>query len=514
MVDNEANCLRDGAGNIVEYYGDCLPAVDGEEFNWEASCDHLKIDAVRIFPTADENIRVQAAAMTMYEGEDLSVFTFVFRPFQFLEDTVPYTVYLSNQIMKQQVNESIFAQQRFSYYTWEFSTGSDFDFDPPVVQSTYPAFTGEEQVIPRNTILQVTFNEAMDPLAVAGQFSPPNGTFSHIVLNTSTINTNPAADYHPQFSGEWVISNGYRTIEFVPNDECGRNACGEPIYCLPVNDKNGEDRMHALLRTARTNGVDAQDFSAIPFSGIADVSGNALDGNKDGVRDNKPPINDPFRITIPAQGNPDGAIDERLADNFYWTFRVADEIDNTVPYVQQVFPGLDQEDVVETENVLITFSKPMISRSLSHIAIEEHPGDIVDDSLWFRTRSSLNGNGDTVAEIDHRALGPSGLDLYYFTSIPTSVRSLNQNCLYPGRGPIGTPEDERNVSPVCEYDSESGVDRNCVPVTFEQTKDTACVQTTNQDVLPILQPDIATCLEGMKQEIVSPRFDNILDEGE
>lgn len=52
------------------------------------------------------------------------------------------------------------------------------------------------------------------------------------VSNTiRVINT----DNNQSVSGRFVISNQYQTLEFIPNVECGVNACGDKIYCLPAS---------------------------------------------------------------------------------------------------------------------------------------------------------------------------------------------------------------------------------------------------------------------------------------
>lgn len=501
MTQNAEACLRDAQNNIVEYYGDCLPS-DNEDFDWSQRCDHLNTDAVSIFPSNDTNQRVQAAAMTMYEGEDLQPYTFVFRPFSLLGDTVAYTVRLTDGILAADGQTSVFAQQRFSYYSWEFSTASDIDFSPPTVVSTFPSFSRENETIARNAIVQITFSEAMDPLTVAGVLSASNGSFSNIIFNTTNVGAIPAADYLPNIQGEWQISNAYRTVEFIPKTVCGTNTCNEPIYCFDAPLNNQEEEYHVLLRTAQPIGNDPEDFSSLPFSGISDISGNALDGDGDGIRDGKPIITHPYRISIPGVDAPLDAIDERRADNFYWSFLVNDTIDTDPPYITKISPGIDQEDVVEFEDVRITFSKPMLSRTLHDISIIEYPDTLIDDSFWYRSRFSTDADGRTIAEIDHRAFGPSGLDLYYFPQIPSTVRGLNQSCLYPGRGPIGFPATQRNVAPVCVFDENQN--QNCVSVTFDELADTGCIQTTNQELVSLTQPDIASCILQLQREEVSP----------
>jgi hypothetical protein len=79
--------------------------------------------------------------------------------------------------------------------------------------------------------------------------------------------------------------------------------------------------------------------------------------------------------------------------------------------------------------------------------------------FWHRATAEVVGN-ETLVTIDHRIFGPNDEDAYYFTSIPTEVKSLNQNCIYPGRGPI-----EQNIP--CEQDGDGNIlGGTCVPTTY------------------------------------------------
>jgi hypothetical protein len=75
-----------------------------------------------------------------------------------------------------------------------------------------------------------------------------------------------------------------RTLEFTPTLQCGTNACGKAIFCLPVCDKPGancpqrQDTYALLVKAGRTFSLTS--FESIPFSGAMDLSGNALDGNE------------------------------------------------------------------------------------------------------------------------------------------------------------------------------------------------------------------------------------------
>jgi len=160
-----------------------------------------------------------------------------------------------------------------------------------------------------------------------------------------------------------------------------------------------------------------------------------------------------------------------------------------------VFPGIDEQGVSADAPLSISFSRPMWFDTFGGIKIEEWglttpAGTRPVDPLWF-TRSASTGLKTTVT-LSHREFGPNGQDAYYFTSVSSTVRGLNQNCIYPGRGPVGPI----NSSPVCDYQVDRNgtvtTNVNCTAVDISAATDTSCVQTTN-DQNQLRQPDLRVC---------------------
>lgn len=478
-------------------YGDCVQ--DGN-FSWQEDCDHLKTSALEIYQSADKDISplpvIGAAALATYS--DGKAYTFVFKPFDTIgSDTedVWHTVRVTNNI-KKEVNgdeAGIFEGRFSSYYKWEFQTNTSLDFKPPQVVDVYPNAGGIE---PRNSIVQINFDEAVDPTMVQGAAGAASN-FSNIIFADKNV------------SGEWKTSNGYKTVEFVSSQSCGNNSCGQLMYCLPTTptctdpaNKSCTQDYAVLLRTADLLTSD-KPFEAVPMSGTMDMAGNALDGDKDNVPDGKPTIVDPKLI---------GAEDKK-ADNYYWEFKIQNKIDRTAPYIKQVLPGIDAEGVKGDAIVEILFSKRLWVDTLKDIFLEEYPKNFcyendkcLDDLgfLPFALTTILNGGTKvTIVNIWHREFGPNNLDLYYFPSIPSTVKSINQNCLYPGRGPNGI----QGTSPICDYaEDENGVPvpgtgTNCVLVDFNADTDTGCVQTSDTN---LLQSTVSNCLTHLKDPAISP----------
>ena len=516
--------------NNVPVYGDCLD-VDYTGNFYEENCDQLITDSVEIYKSDDESkTLVSAAAMTTYDGEG-NAYTFVFKPLEpigsDLED-IWYTVDLRPGILKKNLlngeSVSIFPGFSLSNYLWEFQTDVNFDFEPPVVENTNP--DEDEDDVPRNRLLQVTFNEPMNPITVQGIFST-SSAFDNIIVNRPEMDTEDKI----VISGEWKITNGYRTIEFTPDQECGYNSCGELMYCLSVDcseaTPNCINYYETVIRTALSI-VGGIKFAAFPLSGVTDAADNALNGNKDDIFDPRPDkgreIDGGFSLKLIGE-------DEKKPDNYLWSYHVINEIDRSAPFVESVEPPLDQGAVAEKTPIIINFSKEMILSSLDNLKLVEHPDDSLDgdgnviedkDRDYYTDGGSCFSVGDggeadkrclphmaywdisriinqkTRTELGHRDLGPNDYDFYYFVEIPSAVKDENQNCIYPGYGP---DTDEGGSSPVCEvlYDNDGNIttSTNCVEVNFNADTDTGCIQTTD-DPASKLQPNTGACIEFLK----------------
>lgn len=534
MKDGGADCLIDEkTKKPIEYYGDCL--LDKPDFNWDTDCDNLLIEENKkgeqnlfIHPSASSTL-IQAAAMASYTKEnDVWVAkTFVFKPLQPLGDDLEkiwYTVKLNNGIKKADETEA-FAGQHYGYYEWEFQTGTNFDFSPPYVVSAFPWPNKTEY---RNTIVQLNFNEAMDPMLVQGVATPfdDSSGLTSLVLNFGTTTLDGVA------TGEWKVSNGYKTAEFVSDQPCGLNSCGEMMYCLQLFCKDDDygcvNKYAALVRTAEVM-PGGQPFEAKPFSGVMDVAGNALDGNKDGAYQ-KPPekgktvkdinyfkhIGDKERVVTP----------EKIIyvpDNYGWDFKIKNDIDRTAPYLEKVEPGLDAGGVAQNADVRMNFSKLMWVGTLANIGLKEYPEAMVTSSegkkvpvdFFYFPQSSLS-EPKTITWIKHRKFGPNGFDYYYSPEIPGTVKSTNQNCLYPGYGPGFPGIVVTGESPKCELSdyNEWGVPGkigDCAPTTNQtvSSTDTGCVQTIFKDENGnLIQTNASTtpCLEYLKGEKISKPF--------
>ncbi len=475
---------QEGPNNEVlnPYFGDCY-TPPGQAFNWETDCDRLNTDVIGIFSTTTEGVfnnrlerknnapePVEAYALAHYEdGAEKNVYSFVFKPVNFLGDNLKkltYTVGVSNDIQKKNGDRAL-----NRLYQWNFETDTTFDFEAPTLVVQDP---GPNQVIPRNQVIQLIFSEPMDPITIQG-LTAPNSAFNNFIFGDQRI------------QGEWRLSNGYKTAEFISSQPCGQNSCGDVMYCLPeVACAQGQDpgaciaQAEILVRTAQpfaNNSFDSQ-----PFTGITDLSGNALDGDADRVVDGKPNMPGDFRLI---------GEEERRADNVTWVFRISNSIDRTPPIIENVHPSVDAEGVQKDAPLEILFSKPLLHRTLRFLSIEEHPKPNQVDDIWYRTTADRN-EGKDLAVVQHREFGPNGQDFFYFPSVPSAVKDLRQNCMYPGFGPWSEVKGQDTVCSVLP----NGNPNNCTPVIHENERDTGCAQTTNQD--KTVQPDVKTCINELK----------------
>lgn len=521
----------DGINGGVEnpYFGDCYDlANDG--INWTVDCDYINTstivfnekDILNVSGKNDIKIGLGAAFLATYEDfgtqQGRNLYTIVIKPFEYLGSSVEekwYTVDLRQGINAKGNLESIFADMWSKHYYWDFQTGTGLDLSPPHITSVYPK-TG--QTVAKNTILQINFDEAVDPTVTQGYFSQTTN-FNNILVNTGGA----------MVTGTWKITNGYKTVEFVTDNPCGQNSCGETMFCLPVDctgpglEEKCTNQYDMLVRTAEYTGNTEAPFEAMPFSGVYDVAFNGLDNLLDG--------SDKLTKPKPTSGGKIIGVSENNPDNYWWSFFAKNEIDRSAPYVERTNPGVDTEDVDEEAPLEIGFSKMMwVSTLKDNIGLNEYPENICAsgvescedaekmDSIWYSSYAQEIAN-KTVVSIKHRTFGPNDLDLYYFPTIPSTIKSVNQNCMYPGYGPLPLDHtdkagkftgidavDEKNICKVIYNDNGDITSTiGCVPINPIKTKitsstDTGCAYTTNVGNPTFVSSDVNVCVSTLEEE--------------
>jgi hypothetical protein len=293
-------------------------------------------------------------------------------------------------------------------YAWEFQVSTELDLTPPKVTISIPDDGSEDN--PRNSLIQVNFDEPADPISVS---------------QGMTVTRSGGAI----IPGVKEIGNGYRSVEFRTEDACGVNSCGETIYCLPGNASIEVD--------VKADGLTANPPTGVfPPNGITDMAGNSLDGDKDGV----------------AKGPP--------TDDYEFGFSTNNTIDLVPPRIVAQEPALTiggtTGDVPRDLRITATFSKLMSTTSFRSDTARLVPGDGGAPTNYYVISEHVSTVVDTPPT---RTKGIIAHDLMslnqpYSTDFNSSLRDTRQNCFFPARGETTCTGSE----PFCCNGLPSGVD--------------------------------------------------------
>ncbi|OGM01240.1 hypothetical protein A2480_01770 [Candidatus Uhrbacteria bacterium RIFOXYC2_FULL_47_19] len=221
-------------------------------------------------------------------------------------------------------------------YFWPFTTGTMLDLTPPHITSVVPIPVIDPSrpadVVPRNQLLQIYFNEAVDPTTVSGIIGEGGG-FTNIEVKARCL-PDTDCDFSDgesfiSISGKIYIGNRYRTAEFVPSEPCEgitENSCGNQVFCLP---RNVEIRVRALAAT-----LSSEPPKASRPDGVLDMVGNSFDGN--GNETAEGPESAERRIDF-NRNNPPAAL-AGINDTARWIYHVGEEIDLRPPTVMDIDP--------------------------------------------------------------------------------------------------------------------------------------------------------------------------------
>jgi hypothetical protein len=366
----------------------------------------------------------------------------------------------------------------------------------------------------RNAVVQVNFNEAINPATISGNAAEVS---NYIKI----VNANPAAAAkggacqkdadcisfkcnkqslicegdNSYLEGKFLLSNLYRTVEFISNNECGINACGEKVYCLPENSRLavklaaagledcGEDN---CARKSPYNICDNEicknqtgnnyPLSKSPLSGIADMALNSLDGNRDGLsagpeaQSGRPAYNE----NSDSAGSPNG-------DDFTWSFFISDVIDLTPPTISVVIPPSNGNAANLNTPLEIDFSELMLSSSLDtgeRIIVNSRDKQVIHKLInlksystepvgYWITKSDVDdkdggappepvsdGEADwTKGFINHSSFTGAAK---YRAQAGSGVKDIYQNCYLPCRSDSCAASKE---SPSCCSDTPIGSDQ-------------------------------------------------------
>jgi hypothetical protein len=271
-----------------------------------------------------------------------------------------------------------------SGYSWEFQVSTVLDLTPPRVDYSVP--DDSDAAVPRNSMVQVTFNEPVDPVSLGAGLSV----------------TRPGGAV---IAGTQAIGNGYRSVEFRTNDLCGTNSCGEQVYCLPGNS--------AISVRVKADGLSATPPTGIfPPNGVTDMAGNSLDGDGD------------------------GAAEGPAADDYPFSFQTSNAIDLVPPKIVSQDPATLQGNIPRDLRMTATFSKLMSFSSMTTSSVRLIPGpNGAPTNYWIEgdtVSSAAGGDPDQgQAVIYHDLLSQNQP---YAAQLTSGLRDTRQNCFFPGGG--------------------------------------------------------------------------------
>ena len=387
--------------SLIEGYDDSGTPLDVSD---DIQATAIKTDNIKIYASANG----ESEALTnvdVYFTDDLR--TFVFNPVEYLgsaTEDVSYTVFLENDLVD--VNgQKIFTGSYSGGYEWSFITGVNLDLDPPAIVSVTPVAGG---AYAKNITVQVTFDEPMDPTTVSGIRLSDSGFTNLQVLGVTLVPT----------AGTYTISNGYKSVTFQSDVNCGTNSCGETIYCLP-----GGQAINTTVKAA-TVGATPPQAQAFPYDGVVDMAANSLDGNDDGV----------------------------AGDNYTWEFTTTDEIYLLGSSIEAISPDIAAENVALDQDVTMIFSDILLSSSVTSDNITLTNTEVTSGESheqWYRfdvnslTLDGLEVTDDTMLPVKSFVTIPHGVLLesidgktyVYGINVSQGVRNQYQNCYLPAQGP-------------------------------------------------------------------------------
>lgn len=290
-------------------------------------------------------------------------------------------------------------------YQWFFTVSTFLDTTPPILTHVYPA---QSSFVPRNALVMLTFNEPIDPVTASGFYSG-GGPFTNITVDGGGL-----------LDGQYRISNGYKTIEFYPDNPCGTNSCGDPVYCLPATTRiyvNAKDQIFDLA----SNGFDCEDGGGL----LPPVLGKIPSG--DGTASCPP-------------------------NNFYeWYFDTNATMDLEGPFIESRVPHNNDLNATVNSPVVTTFNEIIIPSTVNtNVYMFNYADALCDDGpvpFWTGVTFvdsilPLDGIADvSEAYLYHDRYWPL---TDYCPIVTHKIKDAQQNCYLPAAcdigGPAGVPD--------------------------------------------------------------------------
>jgi hypothetical protein len=418
--------------------------IEGYDATASSTAMALNASVVRIYPSGLSDRALTSAQARVHVTEDQR--TFVIRPVEFLGSPTQNTDYTVEFVggrsgVLLEDGSAAFGGAFSSGYRWQFEVSTVVDTTPPRVVSVVPMGGG---LYAPNIVVQVHFNEAIDPTSASGRWT--GAGFSNLEVSAVPIASPATPATRP--TGDFTISNQYRTVEFVTNVSCGTNSCGRSVFCLP-----SDSTVTVLAKAARLSTTPPlADLTGSGYDGIVDMVGNSLDGNRDGA----------------AQGPG--------SDDYLWSFGTQSEPNLAAPRIVNTDPTAG--DRSRSSNLSVDhvpsaeFDSILQASTVNSDSVEMRTNEplALQDTFWWTPRTELltaDGRpvvaaGDVAARtrtrIDHRLYLPaaSSTDIpEYDPFILSDVQNVYQNCFNPASSDScrGTPYccDGRPSTEACTF---------------------------------------------------------------
>ena len=392
---------------FVTFKEDIDPSTIIEGYK-DASTFDLNTKSVLIYKTAGTKTKALTSKDVVVSFDEKKK-TFVFDPVQFLGEAAKdtnYTVELTSNIKKAN-GTAAFTGIYSKGEKWTFEVSTEIDLDPPwvVEKSVIPSSGSKED---RNISIEITFNEAMDPVASTGSYIAADDNF----FNNIDVLTKDGKNIEGTFS----ISNGYKTISFTTTDACSQDPCGDIIYCLPANED-----VTVIAKSAQLdpNNIPQGKLIGASYDGLVDAAGNSLDGNndKDYCGSNKDTVK---------------CKDGSETDHFTRSFSTTGVINDVVPKIEVLNPDVKKGEISQTEPINIKFNSLMLASSINSNSVSIWPDPYY--SMWFtvgktddaaakKTEVSIS-HPTFISDIEEGGWG-------YWPLITKDIKSSYQICMYP-----------------------------------------------------------------------------------
>ncbi len=400
--------------------------MDASTIIRDADANTLNADNVKIFETADGAPTALLDA-DVFTAADETNTTFVFKPNEYLGNAIEntnYTVQLGPGI-KLEDGSAAFTGNNSSGYAWTFTVSTEIDLTPPRIISVIPQ---QDAIEPRNITVEVTFNEAVSPLAATGSYITVDDPLTDVDETTLPLFTNIEVldELGANVEGRYEISNAYRTIGFTTTDACGEDPCGDTIYCLP-----GDEDIDVEIHAASIGLTDQPQTSILvpPYDGVIDAAGNSLDGDDNFERD---PEGEIVAGTI-CGSNGDGVCGAGVNDDYTWSFSTTDEIEDTVPHITGLSPDILTGNISITEPLGLDFNSLLKSSTVT-----SKNGLLIPQpyyQLWYtvsNTAIPLEAPTHSRVFVGHQTFVSDELGGHNYWPVMTEgIKSAYQICMYP-----------------------------------------------------------------------------------